>query len=225
MKREDKLFQVIARRSLSLGDAAWLKENISEKWDWPSVEERIFQEGLSALFYSHLRSLDLLSFLPGDMRKRLGRIYAETSLINRHLLKILETLEEALAERNMKVIVFKGAALLNTVYRDPALRPMEDIDLIVREEQLGVLKEILETMGFVQNGLYPYTFSKGILSVDLHRDFISSHRDRKPPGDIEYPCRGSMETGGSPQWKPIPLSAVAARRTDSPFLPPAEAPL
>jgi hypothetical protein len=176
MKREDKLFQVIARRSLSLGDAAWLKENISEKWDWPSVEERIFQEGLSALFYSHLRSLDLLSFLPGDMRKRLGRIYAETSLINRHLLKILETLEEALAERNMKVIVFKGAALLNTVYRDPALRPMEDIDLIVREEQLGVLKEILETMGFVQNGLYPYTFSKGILSVDLHRDFISSHR-------------------------------------------------
>ncbi len=176
MKREDKLFQVIARQSLSLGDAAWLKEHIPEKWDWPSVEKRAFQEGLSPLFYDHLLSLGILSALPEDMRKRLGRIYAETSLINRYLLKVIETLEEALAKQDIKVIVYKGAALLNTVYRDPAFRPMEDIDLMVREEQLGALKETLETIGFVQNGLYPYTFSRGILSVDLHRDFISSHR-------------------------------------------------
>ena len=174
--REGRLFQVIARQSLSPGDAAWLKENIPEKWDWPSVEKRAFHEGLSSLFYDHLRSLDILSALPEDMRKRLGRIYAETSLINRHLLKVIEKLEEALAGRDIKVIVYKGAALLNTVYRDPALRPMEDIDLMVREEQLDALKETLKTMGFVQNELYPYTFSKGILSVDLHRDFISSHR-------------------------------------------------
>lgn len=176
MNRQKRLVQVMARPSLGRRDAEWLRENIPGTWDWPSVEKRAFREGLAPLFYHHLRSLDLLSALPEDMRKRLGRLHAETSIINRHLLLIMGTLEAALAEREMKVIVFKGAALLNTIYRDLALRPMEDLDLMVPEGKLDALKGILEAQGFVQDGLYPFSFRRGILSVDLHRDFMSSHR-------------------------------------------------
>jgi hypothetical protein len=104
------------------------------------------------------------------------RIYAESMLINRHLLKVLKDLDYGLAEKGIRAIVLKGAALLNTVYKDIALRPMEDIDVMVRPENIHDLKEILEQMGFLQNTSYPYSFQRGILSVDIHFDFLSSHR-------------------------------------------------
>ena len=67
----------------------------------------------------------------------------------------MDGLGKALKERKLQVIVLKGAALLNTVYHDVALRPMEDIDLMVRQEHRDELKNLLETMGFVQSPLYP----------------------------------------------------------------------
>jgi len=49
---------------------------------------------------------------------------------------------------------------------------------MVRQEHLNELKNVLETMGFVQHRLYPGSFGKGILSIDIHSDLLSSHRIR-----------------------------------------------
>lgn len=177
-ERESKLFQVIAQQTLGHDDAVWLAENIREGLDWPSVAERAFEEGLAPFLYYHCRNMDVLAAIPESTKKFLARIYAETSLINMHLLQEMTELEKRLTERDLQVIVLKGAALLKTVYRDVALRPMEDIDLMVRQEHLNELKNVLETMGFVQHRLYPGSFGKGILSIDIHSDLLSSHRIR-----------------------------------------------
>ena len=177
-ERERKLFRIISRQTLCEGDAAWLEENIPRVTDWPSATRIAFNDGLASFFYCHCRNLGLLKTLPEDTRKLFSRIYAETLLINQHLLKVMEELARELEKRAMHVIVLKGAALLNAIYRDVALRPMEDIDLMVREEDLGELRDVLGIMGFVQNKLYPNTFNKGILSIDLHLDYLSSHRIR-----------------------------------------------
>ena len=175
-ERESKLFQVIARQTLGRADTVWLTENIREGLDWPLVAQMAFEEGLAPFLYYHCRNVDVLTSVPEDTKKYLARIYAETSIINMHFLKEIAELEKGLTERHLQVIVLKGASLLKTVYRDIALRPMEDIDLMVRQEHLTELKNVLETMGFVQNRLYPGSYRKGILSMDLHPDFLSSHR-------------------------------------------------
>ncbi|MDO9558557.1 MAG: nucleotidyltransferase family protein [Syntrophales bacterium] len=177
-ERENKLFRVIARQTLERNDAVWFADNIRAGMDWPSVGERAFNEGIAPLLYYHCRHMDLLASIPDETKKFLARIYAETSLINMHLMKELEKLEKELEKRDLRVIVLKGAALLKTVYRDVALRPMEDIDLMVRQEHLNEVKNILEQMDFVQNRLYPGSFGKGILSIDIHSDFLSSDRIR-----------------------------------------------
>jgi len=177
-ERENKLFQVIAQQALGHDDAAWLADNIRAGMDWQSIAQRAFDEGLAPLLYYHCRNMDSLNAIPDEAKKFLARIYAETSLINRHLLKIINELERELSGRDIRVIVLKGAALLKTVYRDVALRPMEDIDLMVRQEHLSELKKVLETIGFAQNRLYPGSFGKGILSIDIHSDFLSSDRIR-----------------------------------------------
>lgn len=177
-ERESKLFQVIAQQTLCPADQAWFAENNLEGLDWPAVTQKAFDEGLAPLLYYHCRNMNILESIPESTKKFLARIYAETSLINMHLLQEMKELGKGLEKRDIQVIVLKGASLLKTVYRDVALRPMEDIDLMVRLEHLSELKNVLESMGFAQNRLYPGSFAKGILSIDIHSDLISSHRIR-----------------------------------------------
>jgi len=172
---ESGILRTVARQRLDRGDAAWLASRVREV-DWPSLAERAFQEGLAPFLYDHLRGMDLIEAIPPGTAKFLSRIFAETSLVNRHLLETLADLDKMLSERGLQVIVFKGMALLQKAYRNPALRPMEDIDLIVQPEQTAPLKEALGEMGFVQKRLYPDGFLKGILAIDVHRSFISSER-------------------------------------------------
>lgn len=178
---------MVARQKLKGGDASWLARCVREV-DWLSLAERAFQEGLAPFLYDHFRSMGLIEAVPPDTAKFLSRIYTETFLVNRHLLETLADLDKALIKRGLQVILFKGMAILQTVYRNPALRPMEDIDLIVRQEQKASLKEALEEMGFVQKRLYPDGFSKGILAIDIHRSFISSERigSREDIMDVQW---------------------------------------
>ncbi len=172
---ENRILRTVARQRLRPGDASWLASRVREV-DWPSLAERAFQEGLAPFLYGHLRGMGLIAALPPATATFLSRIYAETSLLNQHLIEALADLDKALSKRGLQVILFKGMALLRTVYRDPALRPMEDIDLIVRQGQTAPLKEALEEMGFAQKRLYPEGFAKGILAIDVHRSFTSSER-------------------------------------------------
>jgi len=174
--REKKLLRMIARQTLESNDAEWLLENLQKDWDWTTLAWKAFDEGIGALLYYHCRNLKLLNRIPDDTRIFLARIYTETLLINKNLLKQLDELEKKLSDAGIKVIIFKGAALLNTVYRDVALRPMEDMDLVVHPEQIEELKNVLCIMGFIQNRIYPESFKKGILCIDVHYDLLSSHR-------------------------------------------------
>lgn len=177
LEKEKRLCRLIATQTLSKEDAASLARYIKDGMDWSSVERITFREGLSPLLYYHCRNLNLLSYLPEETRRRFDRIYAETSILNRHIIKAMDDLADALKKRrNLHVIVFKGASLLKTVYHDPALRPMEDIDLIVRQEGKEELKNVLEKMGFVRGRFYTDTYYRGMISFDLHTDYLSSHR-------------------------------------------------
>jgi hypothetical protein len=175
-EKEKSLCRLIATQTLDKGDAALLIRYIKDGMDWSSVERIAFREGLSSLLYYHCRNLNLLSYIPVETRRRFGRIYAETYILNRHILKAMDDLADALKKRGLHVIVFKGASLLNTIYHDLALRPMEDIDLIVRQENKEELKGILESMGFVRGRFYTDIYYRGMISFDLHTDYLSSHR-------------------------------------------------
>ena len=185
--KENKLLQMIAHQTLDPNDVEWLTENLPKAPDWFSLARKAFDEGLASFLYRHCKNMNLLDTMPNDAKIFLARIYSETLLINHHFLKEMAELEKRLGKQGLKVIVFKGAALLGTVYRDIALRPMEDIDLIVHKEHVEELKDVLLAMGFVQNGLYPESFAKGILCVDIHYDYLSSHRiqSRQQSSDIK----------------------------------------
>jgi hypothetical protein len=60
----------------------------------------------------------------------------------------LNRITAAFAEVRLPVVVLKGSALVQTVYPDPACRPMSDIDLWVAPERMAEAAALMVELGF-----------------------------------------------------------------------------
>jgi hypothetical protein len=75
------------------------------------------------------------------------RYYAAAANILR--LAELETVLNALAQAGIEAIVLKGAALASAVYSNIAERPMGDVDLLIRRQQLVVAERCMIGLGYM----------------------------------------------------------------------------
>jgi hypothetical protein len=55
----------------------------------------------------------------------------------------------AICKAGKPVVILKGAALADTVYKNRALRPMSDVDLLVRLSDVPAIKDLLLAMGYL----------------------------------------------------------------------------
>ena len=112
------------------------------RFDWDRWLDAAREESLSPLLHSILRDRD---WVPIGVGQRLRQAYLQSGARNALLMAELESVIDRLAAVNVAVIVLKGAALAETVYGNVALRPMVDLDLLVRwgdvQAALGVLNQ------------------------------------------------------------------------------------
>ena len=99
--------------------------------DWRVVEAMAVEEKVAPLIYRATRDHDLL---PDWLADSCRRAWLETGLINKLRLEDLAAALDRLAARRIDTIVLKGVALAHTVYDTVALRPMIDVDLLVRRD-------------------------------------------------------------------------------------------
>lgn len=105
----------------------------------------------------------------------------ETLRMSRYLRECGAALE-LLSSVDVPHLVLKGAALAETVYRDPALRHAHDFDVLVPEEALNRATEVLRAHGFAPYGfvglgvhhLTPLRNDAGLV-VELHRRLCHVH--------------------------------------------------
>ena len=97
---------------------------------------------------------------------------------------------KSLADNRLPVIALKGLSLAKSIYGDIALRPMYDMDLLVREEDLVRAGRILLTLGYKQyfpawentlkifHHLPPFTNRSGTI-IELHWTIVTPNRPIK----------------------------------------------
>ena len=88
--------------------------------------------GLAPWAHEALGRAGLREALAPELADRLRDRYRETALRNRVLFASLAEIAAALTGRGVELIPLKGAALAHRVYGNPGLRPMQDLDLLVR---------------------------------------------------------------------------------------------
>ncbi|RMI02074.1 MAG: hypothetical protein D6681_10565 [Calditrichaeota bacterium] len=150
---------------------------------------------------------------PPALLNALAESYYATLARNTLLLQELERIVEAFEQAGIDVIVLKGAALAQTVYEDIGLRPMSDIDLLVRQGYLEQAVRIAQGMGYgemIPEGQKAIlaeevdrhaVFAKDNIALELHWNIVGGKEDwRTPPLDWVWE-----------QTKPIAVSGHSGR--------------
>lgn len=121
-------------------------------WEILPVQAR--EHGMASLVFLHATQAGALATAPAHIASNLAAIYAQTLVTNRQLQHAREELLAAFSARGIRPMVLKGTALAERYYGTVALRPVRDIDLLVRRAELGAAADILRRLGYApQRGL------------------------------------------------------------------------
>ncbi len=129
-------------------------------------------QGVTGILYKLLRERDIPQSMLESFKDD-HRSIAAQNLIN---INALERFEDTLSGENMRVMVLKGAALLNNVYHDIGTRPMGDIDLMVRPAERERFVSLSEKLGYRVDPPLSHFLSKDRIIIDLHTHALNTDR-------------------------------------------------
>lgn len=116
--------------------------------DWPYFTALVKKHRLSALLYYYLRQANGENTLPAPVRKPLENEYqlqlARSVLVSGYLQETLSALRKA----GIEILILKGAHLAEAYYPHPALRPFDDVDLLIRPARAEPARALLEAKGY-----------------------------------------------------------------------------
>jgi hypothetical protein len=117
--------------------------------EWPNVLEFARRNGAAPALFAALRERGGLERVPPTSRLELSRLYHRTGILNALMFDELERLSRSFQTAGVPLIALKGSAIIAEWAHDLAVRPMEDLDLLVREQDLKTVDGILSADGYV----------------------------------------------------------------------------
>jgi hypothetical protein len=133
--------------------ARWLpsRDDTGAPGDW-GADEWLAAEWIAywqnALPWLHQKVMQAGPALPHDTRESLTALASISRQRTSRMLDAAAELIAALRARDVDVLPFKGALLAPLYYPDPQLRPLADLDLLVRESDLRVVIAVTEQLGY-----------------------------------------------------------------------------
>lgn len=113
-----------------------VRELLNKNLNWPYLLKISKQHSIAPLFYYNLQRMKLEEFLPNPTLQEYRRMYYGLGHQNIQYFSELNRILSLLEDLDIKAIVLKGAALAQLVWKNTALREMQDIDLLIREEDI-----------------------------------------------------------------------------------------
>src|ERR1043166_5382866 len=162
--RDAELLVLCARQQLSDDLKDRVTRLLPEPLDWTATVDNARRHGIGPLLFDHLQLLNKPNgSVPPAVLHRLRQTYVRATFRAQVHFSAISQVLARFADAHVPVILLKGAALASRIYRDPALRPFADIDLLVRQTDIDRAKQILAATGF--------ELSPELLSEALNRKY------------------------------------------------------
>jgi len=129
--------------------------------DWDRFLEKARKEGIAPIVFQALPQIVDQDSVPRPVWRELRRDYYLTAAKNSIALNDLKAVLTECNREQIDVIVMKGAALAEPVYGNPALRPMSDIDLLIRKQDLHRLDRVLQSLNYAPWARTPGNITEG----------------------------------------------------------------
>lgn len=141
------LLALCARATSHPTQVALLREQVQALPDWDDFPLQAEAHGLVPLVYSHLQAADIT--VPPAINQQLLGFYMQHAHAAQVRAQVLADILRCYAASGIDVMVLKGAALAQLVYPRPVLRPMRDLDILVRAEDVYRAYALLPELGFM----------------------------------------------------------------------------
>jgi hypothetical protein len=138
----------------------------AERLDWAALAAVALAAGLGPLLFDTLRNTPVASFPAKDLALLQGSYYDAASS-NVVVLRQLGVALSALQAAGIEAVALKGAGLVLTAYDHPALRPMGDLDLLVRPADRDAAQSALVQLGYRPLLREPFVNRRGLFWNEL----------------------------------------------------------
>lgn len=144
---------------------------------WPALLAQAQREGVAGLIYTHLKNR-LADDLPHEIFNRFEAGYNRTALDVQRVLAAVHRLALRLDAAGIPVMALQGLSLID-LYGHVGLRPLGDVDLLVRRRHLAHFKRLLFESGFtIPVPEYPDVFYGNGFWLDIHTHILGRNRIR-----------------------------------------------
>lgn len=189
--------------------------------EWTEWSRDVRRMGLSGLILERATALKVE--LPDEIAQYLKADSSHVVASNLHLEHELARLVAAFDRDRIPVMLLKGAALQRTIYDHPALRPMADLDLLVRPPDVERTAAALSRLGarrgaaLIRDDFFPrfHYETEWLIEgprpvrIDLHaRPFRPLRIARFMPDDAFWSDAAAIRVGGGTAFLPRPESML-----------------
>ena len=137
---------ILSALRLNQTPTRWESDHTRSEADWDDLAVRAVVLGLAPQLHHRLAAWGLS--VPARAAAKLSATHHAHAQRNAAIFAQLGEVLTACAERGLRPIALKGAHLAAVVYPDPALRPMNDIDLLFAPDELPAAEAVLEALGY-----------------------------------------------------------------------------
>ncbi len=155
---EDQVLIRCSQSHLDTAERAVVSALLSQTLDWDYIFDASIRHNVSPLFYAGLNQVT--SDTP--RHAELEALYRNNRARNRRIYGVLTQIASAFARADIRAIGLKDIQLAREVYPDPGLRPIGDLDILIRRKDYSHAVRELRALGFVITGSdIPFTVKYG----------------------------------------------------------------
>lgn len=145
----DPVFDLLRRASRispDEQDVVSLRQAVSSFNSWQALVTEAENNAVAPLIYHNLSASGI--DIPRDVKRQLYALVQRHRWANDARAKALAEIVEACEQESIQLVILKGAYLAHSIYPDPALRTMSDIDLLAPPDQAVEVIRILRELGY-----------------------------------------------------------------------------
>jgi len=149
VRDEDLLVRSLAQPVIDPAAQERIRSLLSPELDWAYFFETLQVHCVASIAYRNLCVFDeAKAAVPEEILGRMKSCYYRNASRNAFLCSKLQEIATAFQASGIDVCLLKGIALIHTVYSDIGLRPMADMDLLVRREDRLKAHAVLSSFGY-----------------------------------------------------------------------------
>ncbi len=141
-----RLLALCARASGHDALYAELTRQLANFHNWQELIAQAEVHGMAPLFWHHVQQSG--AEIPVDVARMLKGLYLRHRRNNQVHAQVLLEIVDLLQAADIHPLVLKGLGLAYSLYPDPALRPISDLDLLLQRDEIRPALEVLRTAGF-----------------------------------------------------------------------------